>query len=145
MIERTPSSNLCRCLIGALVALAVTGTQAAEPAASASDVRVTLVAGYYAIGAAQFADIAGVESWLRARDGRVVAIERCASADTPQLVAAVARLDSYTRDSLEVLKLQSGTPACASAALPSPSAGFVGFLRAEDYTVTDAEGRSAIP
>ena len=143
MIERTSGFTRCRCLIGAIAVLAATGTQAAEPAASSSDVRVTLVANHYAIGSAQFSDIAGVESWLRARDGRVVAIERCASAGTPQLVAAVARLDSYTRDSVQVLKLQSGAPGCAA---PAPAIGsFVGFLRAEDYTVTDAEGRSAIP
>jgi hypothetical protein len=104
-----------------------------------------MVGGRYAVESAQFSDLAGVDAWLRTRNVRVVAIDRCASTTAPQLLAAVERFYPATAGVLEIRTLPAEATQCARDVAPTTRSGWVGFMREEDYKVTDESGRSMIP
>jgi hypothetical protein len=110
-----------------------------------ANLRLTIVPEYYAVGSARFNDLAAVDAWLLAKGGRVKAIDRCASTDEAQLLAAVRRLYPPPGQVLELRTLPSNAPDCVHDGAASNDAGFVGFLKAEDYTATDEFGRSMVP
>jgi hypothetical protein len=107
--------------------------------------RLTIVPEYYAVGSARFNDLAAVDAWLLANGGRVKAIDRCGSTAEAQLLAAVGRLYPPPGQVLELRTLPPTAPDCVHDGAASSDGGFVGFLKAEDYTVTDQLGRSMIP
>ena len=127
--------------IAAAAIFATTGVSAAELAGAPTDYRLTIVPGQYIIGPVRSADIARIEAWLGKGDRRVVAIDRCASATTPQLLIAVEKLEPYTTEVLEIRRITSNTSGC-----PALADGDVhGFLRDIDYLETDEFGHSLIP
>lgn len=133
--------------IGAL-ALALIGANAmgaAELVATASEVHLTMVGGHYAVQSTRFDDLAGVDAWLRTRNVRVVAIDRCVSTTASQLLAAVERFYPSMAGVLEIRTLPAEATQCAYDAAPTTKGGWVGFMREEDYKVTDESGRSIIP
>jgi len=104
-----------------------------------------MVGGHYALANAQFNDLAGVDAWLGTRNVRVVAIDRCASTNAPQLLAAVERFYPITAGVLEIRTLPPEATQCAHDAARSTKSGWVGFMREEDYKARDESGRSMIP
>ena len=134
-------------LIGAvaLALIAANAARAAEPVSLAPEVHLTMVGGHYAVESTQFNDLAGVDAWLRTRNVRVVAIDRCVSTTAPQLLAAVERFYPATAGVLEIRTLPAEATQCAHDAAPTTKSGWVGFMREEDYKVTDESGRSIIP
>ena len=129
----------------AIPLIAANATRAAELASNASEVHLTMVGGHYAVANAQFNDLAGVDAWLGTRNVRVVAIDRCASTNAPQLLAAVERFYPLTAGVLEIRTLPAEATQCAHDATAATMSGWAGFMREEDYKVTDESGRSMIP
>jgi hypothetical protein len=129
----------------ALALIAANAARAAEPISIVPEVRLTMVGGHYVVESAQFNDLAGVDAWLRTRNFRVVAIDRCGSTTAPQLFAAVERFYPATAGVLEIRTLPAEAPQCAHDAAPTTRTGWVGFMREEDYKVRDESGRSMIP
>ena len=84
-----PTIRVSHCIAAiAIPLIAASTTRAAELASNASEVHLTMVGGHYAVANAQFNDLAGVDAWLGTRNVRVVAIDRCASTNAPQLLAS---------------------------------------------------------
>jgi len=137
-----PRSGL-RSAAAALGVACVCTTPSAQPAPDGSALRLTMLSTQYVVGAARFDDLAGVDAWLRTRDARVVAIDRCEAAATPQLLAAVQRFYPQQGSALEIRALPPGAAACKDAGIASLA--FVAILRHEDYTATDERGRSIMP
>ena len=127
----------------ALIAASV--ARAAEPISTASEAHLTMVGGHYAVANTQFNDLAGVDAWLRTRNVRVVAIDRCVSTNATQLLAAVERFYPLTVGVLEIRTLPAEATQCTHDAAPTTKSGWVGFIREEDYKATDESGRSMIP
>ena len=141
-----PTIRVSHCIAAiAIPLIAASTTRAAELASNASEVHLTMVGGHYAVANAQFNDLAGVDAWLGTRNVRVVAIDRCASTNAPQLLAAVERFYPLTAGVLEVRTLPAEATQCAYDAAPSTKSGWVGLMREEDYKATDESGRSMIP
>jgi hypothetical protein len=104
-----------------------------------------MVAGHYAVESTRFEDLSGVDVWLRTPNVHVVAIDRCVSTKAPQLLAAVERFYPLAAGVLEIRALPPEATQCAPDAAPKTEGGWAGFMREEDYTVTDEMGRSIIP
>ncbi len=129
---------------GAGLTMVTTGVALAQQTDSADhDVRLTVAAAHYAVGTTKFDNIASVAGWLQSHDRRVVAIERCASAGAPRVLAAVERFYPAEQSAVELRTAEASTSACAPR-LSSPQ-DLIGFLRPEDYLVTDEAGHSALP
>ena len=143
---RRESIHISHCISSiALALIAANAAGAAEPVSATSEVHLTLVSGSYAVESSQFNDLAGVDAWLRTRNFRVVAIDRCVSTTAPQLLAAVERFYPSAAGVLEIRTLPADATQCAHDAAPTPKSGWVGFMREEDYKVTDESGRSMVP
>jgi hypothetical protein len=115
MIQWLAHRPNCRRFIAAQAILAVSGICASGFAFGGSYYRLTITPGQYAIGSERFVDIAGVEAWLRTRDSRVAAIDRCAFTPTRRLVAAIERLDAYAGEVLEIRTVNFDAARCALA------------------------------
>jgi len=144
MKNRLGRLSNCQRFIAVVAVFATTGASA-EVAAAPPDYRLTIVPGQYVIGSLHSADIARVEAWLHTGDRHLVAIDLCASATTPQLLAAVEKLEPYTSDVLEIRKMTSNTPACTQNDPASEDGDVRGFLRDADYMATDEFGHGLIP
>ncbi len=129
---------------GAGLAIIATDVASAQQTRSADpEVRLTVAAAHYAVGTTHFDNVASVAGWLQSHDRRVVAIERCASAGAPRVLAAVERFYPAERSTVELRTAEASASACAPR-LSNPR-DLIGFLRAEDYLVTDEAGHSALP
>jgi hypothetical protein len=127
-------------LLASACAVFAAGTVTAQPIDS--EVRLTIAAAQYTVGSERFDDLAGVDAWLASHRGRVVALDVCPPAATPRLLAAVERFQPS--GSLDIRTLAPSAPGCAAPAASATAVG-VGFLNAEEYLATDANGRSIIP
>jgi len=131
--------------IAVVAVFATAGVFAVELASAPLDYRLTIIPGQYVIGPVHSANIARVEAWLGKGDRHLVAIDRCATATTPQLLIAVEKLEPYTSDVLEIRKMTSNTPGCTQDDPTSADGVVHGFLRDVDYMETDEFGYSLIP
>lgn len=128
---------------GAGLTMVTTGVALAQTDSTDHDVRLTVAAAHYAVGTTNFDNIASVAGWLQSHDRRVVAIERCASAGAPRVLAAVERFYPAEQSAVELRTAEASASACAPRL--SSAQDLIGFLRPEDYLVTDETGHSALP
>jgi len=125
-----------RAVVPAFAAL----TSIAAVAADTAPVRLTMLSDRYVVGTQALPDLAAVDRWTREHTLRVTAIDRCPSATTHRFLATVERYATFGAEAIEVRSVPAGVAGCTDE-----TSSLAGWLRAQDYTQTDENGRSIMP